>query len=73
MSTYMYMVSTVLFEVTFRTHICSLFSAKVVIAFVCIIVDKQLIVGGCDIALSHSVSESTTPVNACQLIRYFKN
>ena len=77
MSTYMYMVSTVLFEVTFRTHICSLFSAKVVIAFVCILVDKQLIVGGCDqytyIALSHSVSESTTPVNVCQFIRYFKN
>ena len=69
MSAYMYMVSTVLFEVTFRTHICSLFSAKVVIAFVCIIVDKQLIVGGCDqytyIALSHSVSESTIYSSQC--------
>ena len=48
MSVYMYMVPTILFEVTFRTHICSLFSAKVVIAFVCIIMDKQLIVRGCD-------------------------
>ena len=73
MSTYVYMVSTVLFEVTFRTHICSLFSAKVAIAFVCIIVDKQLIVGDCDIALIHSVSESTTPVNVCQLICSFKD